>query len=75
MRSWRCYIKVYILFPFVGETLGSAVVTSQSVNSRFDQNEPILGVFVLSALLQMPSDVYCLLDQTVDILGNLRSAT
>lgn len=64
-----------IVFPFVGETGGSLEVTGQSVNSGLNQNQSVFGVFVLAALLQMSANVDCLLDQTVDILGNFGSTS
>lgn len=41
----------------------------------FDQDESIFGVLVLPALLQMPADVDGLLDEAVDVLGDLGCAT
>ena len=40
-----------------------------------DQDESVLGILVLSAFLQMPADVDCLLDQAVDVLRDLRGAS
>jgi hypothetical protein len=45
------------------------------MDPRLDQDQPVLGILVLSALLQVAPDVDCLLDEAVDVLGNLRSAT
>jgi hypothetical protein len=64
-----------VVLPLVGQTLGAAVVAGQSVDTRLDQNQPVLGILVLAALLQMASDVDGLLDQAVDVLGNLGSAS
>ena len=33
MLFWRCYVTKKVLFPFVGETESSSVVTCQSVDS------------------------------------------
>lgn len=64
-----------IVFPFVGETGGSLEVTGQSVDSGLNQNQSVFGILVLAALLQMSANVDCLLDQTVDILGNFGSTS
>ncbi len=75
MRFWRCCINKSVLLPLVGESLGSPVVAGQSVDSRLDQNQPVLGVLVLSALLQMSADVDGLLDEAVDVFGDFGSAS
>jgi len=55
----------------VGRKLsGGSVVSCQSVDSGFDQNETELGVLVLSVLLQVLSDLNGLLDKHVEILGD-----
>ncbi len=41
------------------------------MDSALDKNESELSVLVASALLQMLSDVHSLLDQVVQILGDL----
>ena len=45
------------------------------MDTRLDEDEPVLGILVLPTLLQMASDVDGLLDQAVDVLGNLRGAS
>ena len=45
------------------------------MDPRFDQDQSIFGVLVLSALLQVPADVHRLLDQAVDVLGDLGCAS
>ena len=74
-RSWRYYIHKHVLFPLVGQSEGSAVVAGQSVDSGFDQNQSVFGVFVLSALLQVSADVECFLNETVNVLGDLGSTS
>lgn len=74
-QSWRYWVKKQLLFPLVGKALSAPVVAGQTMDSGLDQDESVLGILVLSALLQVPSDVHCLLDQAVDILRNLRGAT
>ena len=49
--------------------MGGSVVSGESVDSRFDENESELAVSVLSVSLQMLSDVDSLLDHVVKILG------
>ena len=71
----HCYIKKLILFPLVRKTGSQPVVASQSVNSRFNQNESVLGVLIFAAFLEVASDVDGLLDHAVDILRNFRSAS
>ena len=41
------------------------------MDSALNKNQPELGVFVLPVSLQMLPDGDCLLDQVVDILGQL----
>ena len=45
------------------------------MNSGFEIDESVLGVFVLSELLQMSADADSLLDHTVDIFGKLGSTS
>ena len=64
-----------VVSPGRGERLNVAVVAGESVDSALSHNESELGISVASALLQMLSDVHSLLDQVVEILGDLRSET
>ena len=64
-----------LLSPLVGESFGSPVVSAETVNSGFDKNESVLGVFVFSALFHVSSDIDSLLDEAVDVFGDFRSAT
>ena len=59
------------VFPLVGETAGALVVPGESVDSGLDVDESVLGVFVLSELLQVLADADGLLDHAVDIFGEL----
>jgi hypothetical protein len=45
------------------------------MDPRFDQNKPVFGILVLSALFQVASNVDCLLDQAIDVLRDLGSTT
>ena len=49
------------------------VVTSQTVNTRLDENESVLAVTVLAGALKMLADVDSLLDEMVQILRDLGS--
>ena len=62
-----------VVLPLVGESEGSAVVAGQSVDAGFNENDSVLGILVLSALLQMSADVDGLLDEAVDVLGDFGS--
>jgi hypothetical protein len=75
MQSWRYFVIKSVLFPFIGQPLSASVVTGQTMDSRLDQNQSVLCIFVLPTLLQMPSNVYRLFDQTVDVFRNFRSAS
>ena len=43
------------------------------MDSALDENESELAVLILSVSLQVLPNVHCLLDQVVEVLGNLRS--
>ena len=64
-----------LLSPLVGESFGSPVVSAETVDSRFHQNESVLSVLVFSALLHVSSDIDSLFDEAVDVFGDFRSAT
>ncbi len=60
-----------LVLPGRMQLLGRSVVASESVDSAFDENESELAVLVLSVSLQVLSNVDSLLDQVVEIFGNL----
>lgn len=64
-----------LVLPVWWQDRDGSVVSSQSVDSRFDQNQSELRVLVLSVSLQVLSDRNSLLDQEVQVLWNLRSQT
>jgi len=64
-----------LVSPGGWERLDIAVVASESVDSALNKNESELGVLVPTALLQMLSDVHSLLNQMVEVLGDLRGET
>lgn len=74
-ETQQSFIRVDLLFPDWWELLSLLVVTSKSVDPALDQNQPKLGVFVLSVPLQMLTNSHSLLDKVVEILGNFRSKT
>ena len=61
--------------PSGRESLSVTVVASKSVNTRLNHNESELGGNILSELLQMLSDLDCLLDEAVEVLGNFGGET
>ena len=58
--------------PGWGKGLGVAVVACKSVDTGLNANESELGVLVLSEFLQVLSDLQGLLDQVVEVFGDLR---
>jgi len=58
--------------PVSGKLSGGSVVSCQSVDSGFDQNQTELRVLVLSVSFQMLSDLNSLLDKHVKILWDFR---
>ena len=66
---------MYLLFPDGRELLGLLVVTSKTVDSALNKNQPELGVLVLPVPLKVLADSNCFLDQVVQILRDLRSKT
>ena len=64
-----------LVLPVRRQDGNGSVVSSQSVDSRLDQNQSELGVLVLSVSLQVLSDRDSLLDQEVQVLWDLWSQT
>lgn len=64
---------IKVLSPFGRELLGTLVVSGQPVDTRLDQNQTVLGILVLLALLQVLSDADGLPDEAMDVLRDLRS--
>lgn len=64
-----------LVLPVRRQRLDGLVVATQTVNTRLDQNETELGVLVLPVLLHVLADVDRLLDQVVQILGQLGCQT
>ena len=64
-----------VVSPVGSHLLGPSVVSGQSVDSAFDQNQPIFAILVLPVLLQVLSDAQGSLDHAVQIFRNLRSTS
>jgi hypothetical protein len=64
-----------LVFPGGRELLVLAIVASETVNARLDENEVELGVLVLAILLEMLAHGDSLLDEMVEILGDFRGET
>ena len=56
--------------PVSGKLTGGPVVSGQTVDSGFNQNQTELGVLILTVTLQMLAHLNRLLDKHVQILGN-----
>ena len=65
----------WFVFPVWWQDRNGSVVSSQSVDSWFDQNQSELRVLVFSVSLQVLSDRDSLLDQEVQIFWNFWSQT
>ena len=63
------------ILPSRAELLGALVVTSKTVNTRFNENETELGVLVFAITFQMLADLDGLLDQVVQIFRDGGSQT
>lgn len=63
------------VLPVWWQDRDSSVISSQSVNSRFNQNQSELSVLVLSVSFQMLSDRDSLLNQIVQVFWNFWSET
>ncbi len=64
-----------LVLPGGMQLLGGSVVASESVDSALDENKSELAVLVLSVSLQVLSNVDSLLDQVVEVLGDLGGET
>lgn len=64
-----------ILFPVRWQLLVQLVVTSETVDTRFDKNKTEFGILILATALQVLSDVHGLFDKKVQIFGNLWGKT
>lgn len=64
-----------VLFPGRRELASGLVVTGKTVDTGLDQNEAELSVAILAVALEMLADGDGLLDQVVEILGDLGGET
>ena len=69
----RTFAGIHLLLPVGRQLLGLLVVSGQAVHSALDENEAELGVLVLAVALQMLAHSQGLLDQVVQVLGDLGS--
>ena len=67
-RSCRTFI-----FPGGWQYTLCFVITGQSVDTRFNQNKTELGILVLTVAFKMLADGNSLLDQEIEIFGQLGS--
>jgi hypothetical protein len=68
-------VKKRILFPVGRQLTGSLVVAGKTVDTGFNKNQTELGVLVLAVALQVLADGDSLLDELVQVFGDLRSET
>jgi len=61
----------HVLLPVGGKGAVGAVEASKAVDARLDENQAVLAVSVLALLLKMLADIDGLLDEVVEILGEL----
>eukprot|EP00354_Favella_ehrenbergii_P011133 CAMPEP_0170450546 /NCGR_PEP_ID=MMETSP0123-20130129/43_1 /TAXON_ID=182087 /ORGANISM="Favella ehrenbergii, Strain Fehren 1" /LENGTH=136 /DNA_ID=CAMNT_0010711857 /DNA_START=209 /DNA_END=621 /DNA_ORIENTATION=- len=64
-----------VVSPGRGESLSVTVVAGESVDARLNKNESELGALVRSELLEVLSDLQGLLDQVVQVFGDLGGQT
>ena len=60
-----------LVLPVGRELAGGAVVAGEAVDAALDEDEAELGVLVLAVALEVLADLDGLLDEHVQILGNL----
>jgi len=53
-------------------TLGSLIVTSKTMDTALDKNQPKLGILILAVTVEMLADGHGLLDKHVQVLRKLR---
>jgi len=64
-----------IVLPGGGQGTSALVVAGEAVDARLNKNQTELGVLVLAVLLKVLAYGHGLLDEEVQILGDLRSKT
>jgi len=74
-RSDESVSLLGVVPPGRGQSLDVTVVARKSVDARLNENESELGVGVLSELLQVLSNLQSLLDQVVEVFGELGGQT
>lgn len=61
-----------LVLPGGRQLLGALVVACQAVDAALDQDQPELAVLVLAVALKVLAHAHRLLDQVVQVLGDLR---
>ena len=64
-----------LVFPIWWQYTFLFVVSSQTVNSWFNQNQAEFGISILTITFEMFSDGDCLLNKVIDIFWQIRSQT
>jgi len=62
-----------LVFPVRGQNLASLVIAGESVNTRLDQNQSEFSILVLAVLLEVLADSDGLLNEEIQVLGDLGS--
>ena len=70
----HCRGSLSIVSPVVRKSFRPSIIPAQTMDPRFDKNEPIFSIFVLPALLHMAADVHGFLDKAVDVFRDLGGA-
>lgn len=71
----QCTSSGVIISPVWSHLLGSSVVSGQSVDSAFNQNQSVFTVFVFSVLLHMFSNSQCSFDHAIQVFRNFRGTS
>ena len=63
------------ILPDGRQLTGLLVITRKTVNTRFDKNQTILGILILTITFKMLANGNGLLDQVIQVFRNFRSET
>lgn len=69
----KCTGRGALVLPVGRDLACGTVISGQSVDARFDENQSELAVLVLAVHFQMLADLHGLLDEHVQIFRDLRS--
>ena len=73
--GYHCRSSSWFVFPVWWQYTFLFVVSSQTMNSRFNQNQAEFSISVLAVTIKMFPDGDCLLDKVIDIFWQVRSQT